>query len=49
MWKRLALTKKTKLTIRIPQRQFLGPSNTLTRQIIDKGEKELYKIIASNE
>jgi len=49
MWKRLALTKKTKLTVRIPQRQFLGPSSALTRQIIDKGEKELYKIIASNE
>ena len=52
-WRRLALSIRNKNTIHIPQRQFLGPSSALTRQIIDKGEKELYKkiykIIASNE
>ena len=44
MWKRLALTKKTKLTVRIPKRQFIGPSAALTRQILHKGEEKLLKI-----
>ena len=44
MWKRLALTKKTKLTVRIPNRQFIGPSAALTRQILHKGEEKLLKI-----
>ena len=44
-WKGLALTKKTKLTIRIPQRQFIGESNDLDRRINERIANELNKII----
>lgn len=40
-WKRLALTKKKKLTVRIPQRQFLGASARLEETIRKELENEL--------
>lgn len=44
-WRNLALTKKTKLSIRMPQRQFLGESRELTQMIKDKQEEEIRKIL----
>lgn len=49
-WKRLALTKKTKLNVTIPQRQFMpedkaGPE--LRKKIDDKLEQEVRKIMNS--
>ncbi len=44
-WKGLALTKKKKLNIRIPQRQFLGESNELTEKINERIEKEIRNIL----
>ena len=44
-WKALALTKKSKLTVKIPKRQFLGESAELRKSINDKIEKELSKIL----
>lgn len=44
-WKRLALTRKKKLNIRIPQRQFLGESRELNEQINNKIESEIRNII----
>ena len=44
-WKRLALTKKKKLQVRIPQRQFLGESRELSDKIGEKIEKEVNKIV----
>lgn len=44
-WKRLALTKKTKLNIRMPQRQFLGESKELDEKIREKLDSELEKIM----
>lgn len=44
-WKRLALTKKTTLTIQIPQRQFMGPSEELDARISSYVEKEILRII----
>ena len=44
-WKALALTKKEKLRIRIPQRQFLGESRELTEKINGLIEKELDKLL----
>jgi phage gpG-like protein len=45
-WKRLALTKKTKLDVKIvmPKRQFIGDSKELTEKINDKLETELEKL-----
>lgn len=46
-WKRLALTKKSKLTVTIPQRQFI-PSETgpeLDKKVNNKMEQEVRKII----
>ena len=40
-WKRLALTKKKKITVRIPQRQFLGTSARLEETIRKELENEL--------
>lgn len=45
MWKRLALTRKKKLTVRIPQRQFLGESEELTAKINERLEKEIRNIL----
>ncbi len=47
-WKRLALTKKTKLTIRMPQRQFLGESKELDDKLRAKLDEELQKIVTRN-
>jgi phage gpG-like protein len=44
-WKALALTKKTRLQIHIPQRQFLGESQELDRKIKDTIDNELKRII----
>ena len=46
-WKRLALTRKTKLTITIPQRQFMPskPGPELAKKINDKFDQEVKKII----
>ena len=46
-WKNLALTKKKKLNIRIPQRQFLGDSKELTEKINERIEKEIRNILNS--
>lgn len=46
-WKRLALTKKEKLDVKVPQRQFLGESKELTEKIADKTETEIRKILNS--
>lgn len=43
-WKGLALTKKTKLNIRIPQRQFLGDSKELRDEIRNKIDIEMEKL-----
>lgn len=43
MWKFMAITKKEKLTIKIPQRQFMGSSQTLDKmmkELIGKKMKE---------
>ena len=40
-WKRLALTKKKKITVRIPQRQFLGTSARLEETIRKELENEV--------
>jgi phage gpG-like protein len=45
VWKRLALTKKAKLNIRIPQRQFIGESRELNEQIRQKIEAEARNIL----
>lgn len=47
MWKRLALTRKKKLTVRIPQRQFLGESRELNDKIEQRIEKEIRNILNS--
>ena len=44
-WMRLALTKKTKLNIKMPQRQFLGHGKELNEKINNKLESELEKIM----
>lgn len=46
-WKRLALTKKTRLTIRIPKRQFIGESRLLSRKITDKINEQIKKLLDS--
>ncbi|MDR0413205.1 MAG: phage virion morphogenesis protein [Dysgonamonadaceae bacterium] len=48
-WKRLALTKKSKLNIRIPQRQFLGESRELNEQIQQKMDSEVRNILNKEE
>jgi hypothetical protein len=44
-WKRLALTKKKKLRIRIPQRQFIGENSELSDRITEKTENEIRNIL----
>lgn len=46
-WKRLALTRKTKLKVKIPQRQFLGESIELSDNITTRTENEIRKILNS--
>lgn len=38
-WKGMALTKKKRLQIRIPQRQFIGESEELSQRINERIEK----------
>jgi len=45
-WKALALTKKTKLNVKIPQRQFLGESRELNDSIHQTMDKEIRNIIS---
>ena len=44
-WRNLALTKKTTLTVRIPKRQFIGPSYELNQKIDAQILKELRQIL----
>jgi len=44
-WKGMALTKKKRLNIKIPQRQFLGESEELNKKIKQRIEDEVLKII----
>lgn len=46
-WKRLALTKKEKLNVKVPQRQYLGESKELSEKIAGKTEEEIRKILNS--
>lgn len=46
-WKRLALTKKKKLRIQMPKRQFLGESRELSEKIAVKTENEIRNILNS--
>lgn len=46
-WKNLALTKKKKLSVRIPQRQFIGESKELNEAINARLESEIRKILNS--
>ena len=46
-WKRLALTKRPKLKVKIPQRQFLGESAELSDSIAARTENEIRKILNS--
>jgi phage gpG-like protein len=45
MWKSIALTKKTKLDVKIPKRQFVGESAELNLKIQKLIELELAKIL----
>lgn len=47
MWKGLALTKKKKLSIRIPQRQFIGESEELNEKIEKKITEKIFNILTS--
>lgn len=44
-WKALALTKKSKLRIRIPRRRFIGESAELSAKITKKLETEILRIL----
>lgn len=44
-WRNFALTRKKKLKIRIPQRQFIGDSRELDEKINGRIEKEIRKIL----
>ena len=44
-WRNLALTKKNTLTVRIPKRQFIGPSYELNRKIDARIDQELRNIL----
>ena len=46
-WKKLALTKKEKLDVKVPQRQYLGESKELSEKIAGKTEEEIRKILNS--
>lgn len=45
MWKGLALTRKKKLKVKIPQRQFIGESTELNKQIRQTVETEIRNIL----
>lgn len=44
-WRNLALTRKQKLSVKIPRRQFLGESEELTQRINEKIEREITNIL----
>lgn len=44
-WKNFALTKKKKLSIKMPERKFLGESEALNNKIIEKQDNEIRKIL----
>lgn len=44
-WKGLALTKKEKLRINMPERKIIGPSQELTDKINEKGDTEIRNIL----
>ncbi|MBW4755811.1 phage virion morphogenesis protein [Prevotella melaninogenica] len=44
-WRNLALTRKQKLTVKIPKRQFIGKSEELTKSINEKIEQEIINIL----
>ena len=44
-WKALALTKKTRLNIRIPQRQFIGDSRELSEKVAERITNEIQNIL----
>lgn len=46
-WKGLALTKKSKLSVKVPQRQFIGESEELNKAIYDRLENEIRNIFNS--
>lgn len=46
-WKRLALTKKSKLSVKVPQRQFIGESQELNDAIAERLNSEIRKILNS--
>lgn len=46
-WRNMALTKKKKLHIRIPQRQFMGESEELNSRIREKVNQEITNILNS--
>ena len=45
MWRGLALTKKKRLRIRIPQRQFIGPSRELEERIRADVETQIESVL----
>lgn len=47
-WKGMALTKKTSLTIVIPQRRFMGKSIELNRQIQSRVIRDVKRILINN-
>ncbi|KAB6313826.1 hypothetical protein GA119_26530, partial [Bacteroides xylanisolvens] len=46
-WRNMALTKKKRLHIRIPQRQFMGESEELNSRIREKMDQEITNILNS--
>jgi phage gpG-like protein len=44
-WKGMALTRKSKLTVKVPQRQFIGESAELTQKINQRMETEIRNIL----
>jgi phage gpG-like protein len=48
-WRALALTKKKKLSVHIPQRQFLGDSRELQDMIHERTKQEIIKILNSQK
>lgn len=48
-WRALALTKKKKLSVHIPQRQFLGDSRELQDMIHERTKQEIIKILNSEK
>jgi phage gpG-like protein len=46
MYKALALTKKTNLTIQMPERRFIGKSDELNKRILNLIEKRLKAILS---